>query len=343
MVNEHYVQASYLRLFSPDNESVISRYSLVEKHGGGGYYDPVDRFPVRRAASAESYAEGRLEDDETTRAENAMIRALRGVLNKSELSERDIAHLSQFIVFQRDRSPKAKMFHRLNEEIAKTAGSSIEGQWESVMHLDASERHEAFQDMGWRVVENKTDLPFFTSDVPVVVYQDEFPGGGIDDGFEFTGKEIYCPISPDTLLLLLDPNTFTVSPQHPRIEITRRSVTERREVWKFNLLQGLNSYQEIFGPVGWGNELKELIEVLCSHFPDEEYIRGLRWSTDRILDAQSSGIREAALRPRDDTIPPADKEIITATRKTSHARWMLDHNLTMVEELRRDEPLSEYW
>ncbi len=34
MVNEHYVQQSYLRLFAPENEGVVSRYSLVEKHGG---------------------------------------------------------------------------------------------------------------------------------------------------------------------------------------------------------------------------------------------------------------------------------------------------------------------
>lgn len=46
------------KMISPDDESVISRYSLVETHGGGGYYDPIDRFPVRRAASAENYAGG---------------------------------------------------------------------------------------------------------------------------------------------------------------------------------------------------------------------------------------------------------------------------------------------
>lgn len=343
MVNEHYVQESYLRLFAPEDEGVIARYSLVEQHGGGEYYDPIDRFPVRKAAATESYADGLLEEDETTRAEGAMVRALRNIIDGSSLTENDIAHLSQFIAFQRDRSPRAKLFHRLKEEISQVAGSPVEDYWESVMHVDASERYEGFQFMGWKIIENDTDLPFFTSDVPVVIYEDEFPGGGIDEGFTFTGKEIFCPVNPEKLLLLLDPNTFDVEPQHPRTDIDRITIEETKEVWKFNMLQGISAFHEIFGPVGTGDRLEELIETMCDDFPDEDYIRGHRWTTDRILEAQRKGIRESTARPKQDTIPPEDKEIIRAVKKASDARWKFNHNIAMIDTLRRDEPLSEYW
>ena len=101
MVNEHYAQRSYLRLFSPANEGVISRYSLVEKHGGGDYYDPIDRFSVEKAASSENYADGLFESNETTQAEKAMVESLRKMDNERDLSEGDIANISQFIIFVR--------------------------------------------------------------------------------------------------------------------------------------------------------------------------------------------------------------------------------------------------
>lgn len=343
MVNEHYVQESYLRLFAHDNEGVISRYSLVEKHGGGDYYDPIEKYPVGRAASSENYAGGLFEGDETNRAENAMVKALRKIIDDKSLLEKDIAHLSQFVAFQRDRSPRAKTFHRLKEEISETAGVPIRGNWESVIELDAEERHEGFQFMGWRIIENETNLPFFTSDGPVIIYQEEHPGGGLDEGFQFTGKEVFCPVNPKKLLLLLDPNTFDVESQHPSTAIPRIKIDDRREVWKFNLLQGLSAFHEVFGPVGAGDKLERMIEVMCKHFPDEDYIRGTRWSTERILKAQRSGFREATLRPEQLTIPPEDRKIITATKKASDARWLLNHKISLIDDLRREQPIDEYW
>lgn len=57
------------------------------------------------------------------------------------------------------------------------------------------------------------DIP--VSDGPVVIYQEEFPGDGLGKGPQFTGKEVFCPVNPDELLLLLDPNTFDGKPQYP--------------------------------------------------------------------------------------------------------------------------------
>lgn len=343
MVNEHYVQKSYLRLFAPDNEGLISRYSLVEEHGGGSYYDPIEEYPVGKAASSENYAGGLFEENETNRAENVMVIALRKIANNRDLIKRDIAHLSQFIAFQRDRSPQAKTYHRLKEEIAKTAGISTRENWESVIEIDAKDRHEGFQFMGWKIIENHTNLPFFTSDGPVVIYQDEHPGDGLDEGFQFTGKEVYLPVNPETLLLLLDPNTFEVEPLHPSTDIPRIKIDDRREVWKLNLLQGLSAFHEVFGPVGVGHKLELMIETMTKHFPDEDYIRGTRWSTERIIEAQKSGFREASFRPEQVTIPPEDREIITATKKAVHARWLLKHKISLIDDLRRKRPIDKYW
>lgn len=343
MVNEHYVQQSYLRLFAPDDEGVLARYSLVKKHGGGDYFDPIEEYPISKAAASEGYAGGILESDETTRAENAMVQALRSLDNDSKLSEEDIAHLSQFVAFQRVRSPRAKVFHRLREDVSNTAGIETEDLWELAMHVDASERYDGFQYLGWRIVENQTDLPFFTSDVPVAIYQDEHPGNALEEGFQFEEKQIFCPISPDKLLLFLDPSTFDVEPQFPRTTIDHIPVTDKNEIWKFNLLQGISAFHEIFGPVGHGNKLEQVIEVLSRSFTDEDYIRGARWNIDRIIEAQKAGIRESSERPKQDTIPREDKDIITSYSKMSSAIWRFNHRISIIDELRRDEAIPDYW
>ena len=247
------------------------------------------------------------------------------------------------LIFQRDRSPKAKTFHRLRHELFQAAGVPIEADWESVIQIDSQERYEGFQFMGWRVIENKTDLPFFTSDSPVVMYQDEKPDRDVFDELQFTGKEVFCPISPDKLLLLLDPNTFNVEPQYPSTKVSRVELDDPQEVWKFNLLQGINAFHEIFGPVGFGEKLESMINLLCKQFPDDDYIRGNRWDTERILAAQRHGFREATDRPEQLTIPPEEREILVASKKVAGAPWMHKHKISLIDQLRREEPIDDYW
>ncbi|GGN96091.1 DUF4238 domain-containing protein [Haloarcula pellucida] len=212
------------------------------------------------------------------------------------------------------------------------------------MHQGGNERYTGFQHLGWKIVENQTQLPFFTSDVPVFIYQDEFPEDDENsEGFQFDGKQIFCPITPDKLLVLLDPATFKVEPQYPDTEIDTVEVDDRREVWKYNLVQGLSAFQEVFGPVGQGEKLQRMIELMSRHFSDEDYIRGNRWSTGRIQRAQRQGIWESHQRPRRDTIPEEDKRIITSYKKAGDARWLYTHKISLIDELRRDNPISDYW
>lgn len=342
MVNEHYVQQSYLRLFAPEKEGVVSRYSLVEKHGGGDYFDPIERYSIENAASTEGYADELLESGVTSKAEKAIVNTFRKVDDNQSLSKEDIANLSQFVSFQRDRSPASKMHHRMVEELFRTVNYEVEDYWEGVMHMDGNERYTGFQHLGWKVVENQTQLPFFTSDVPVFVYQDEFPEDE-GEGFQFDGKQIFCPITPDKLLVLLDPSMFKVEPQYPETEIDTVRVKDRREVWKYNLLQGIGAFQEVFGPVGAGKKLQQMIEVMCRHFPDEDYIRGHRWSTERIQQAQRQGIRESHQCPHQNTIPPEDKRIIISCKKATEARWLYDHKISLINDLRLEKPIPNYW
>jgi hypothetical protein len=273
-----------------------------------------------------------------------MVNTFQKLDDGESLTREDIANISQFISFQRDRSPAAKMHHRMLEELFRAVGYDVKDYWEGVMHMDGNERYTGFQYLGWKIVENRTHLPFFTSDAPVFVYQDGFPEDDeASDGFQFDSKQIFCPISPDKLLILLDPSTFQAQPQYPDTEIETVEVNDQREVWKYNLHQGLSAFQEVFGPVGEGEKLQRMIEVMSRYFPDEDYIRGNKWSTDRIQRAQRQGIRESHQRPHQNTIPPEDKRIIISCKKATDARWLYDHKISLINDLRREEPIPDYW
>lgn len=338
MANEHYVPRSYLRLFSPEDEGLISRYSLVEKHGGGDYYDAKDRYSINKAASAEEYADGFLEHKQVNNIEKVDVEALRKIVSGTSLSDQDIAHISQFVVLQRDRSPKAKVFHETNQEISRVVGGPVDHHWESVISLDAGERYKSLLHMGWLVVENKTSVPLITSDSPVVFYQEEQPDDEQSGGFSLEGKQIFCPLGPDHLLVLLDPSQFDISTQYPDTNILRRSITDRGEIHKANMLQIMNCFNEIFGPVGRGNLLEQLVETLCQHFPDSDYVRGPHATPGEVAEARKSGIRESSANPMGDSIPSKYQKIIVADSKESRAIWQFDHEIDFVSELKRDEP-----
>lgn len=77
-----------------------------------------------------------------------------------------------------------------------------------------------------------------------------------------------------------------VDGQWPNTEIDKITITDQSEIHKFNLLQGVNAFQEVFGPVGCGEYLEEIIQLLCDSFPDEEFIQGNRGDLETLREAQ---------------------------------------------------------
>ncbi|MBX0347926.1 hypothetical protein EGH26_06890 [Halomicroarcula pellucida] len=102
----------------------------MEKHGGGDYYDAKERYSVKNAASTEGYADELLEGGVTSKAEKAMVNTFRKLDDNEILSREDIANISQFISFQRDRSPSAKVHHRMLEELFRAVGYDVEDYWD---------------------------------------------------------------------------------------------------------------------------------------------------------------------------------------------------------------------
>ncbi|ELZ40632.1 hypothetical protein C471_07611 [Halorubrum saccharovorum DSM 1137] len=233
------------------------------------------------------------------------------------------------------------MFH----QTMGTLNEALGGQnydWEDVVHHDSKHAFENLMMMGWRVIENHTELPFFTSDFPVVWWRDVHPDRDPNTMDFFERVEIYCPIGPNHLLMLLDPATFDIEPLHGDGDIPRIEVSERTEIWKFNLLQGLTSFREVFAPVEYGDLLRVMIEKMCDAFPNKEYVRGPHAEMDEIEKAREIAVKVPT--PSEQRwYREKGKEIILDQQKSANAMWGFNHCIDTVEELRFDTPKRGYW
>jgi len=349
MVKEHYVPRSYLRQWAPPDEGLVSRYSLVETHGGGDYYPPKDRYSINKAAAAEGFANEWFENDETAKIEKEMIEAIRKITEHEPLSEDDVGRLSQFLAFQHSRTPQSKLHfearQRLEQadvDIPDRVPDQSESGWLDTLHYNANHGHESLQHMGWKIVENESDLPFITSDKPVFHYFEQSFEDVNSTDEDLHGREIFCPLSPNYLLILLDPEVFRVENQFPDTKIDRVSVSDRKEIYKFNMLQGVSAFQEVFGPVGEGDLLEETVENLCDAFPHEDFIRGNRGDLESIEAAMEFASGMETMRDYL-TYVTEYKHITDSRRLESHAVWNFSHSLNIIENLRREDPMIGYW
>ncbi|WP_435194877.1 DUF4238 domain-containing protein [Natronomonas sp. EA1] len=355
MVNEHIVPQSYLQNFSPGGEGLISRYSLTDKHGGGDYHSPRDRYSIKKAASYEDFANGLLEDGETNIAEREMISTIRNILDGEVLSAKDIPGVSSFISFQAIRSINSRLYYDPKERLPFDEFNEGVQDWPSAISYTTSEGHTLLQYMGWVLIENKTDLPFFTSDEPVVEFQEK-QFENIDSATKnLIGRQIFCPISPNYLLLLLDPSIYNVDgllwevdteeriQQLPDEMFIKIEVTDRDEIWKFNLLQPLSAYREIFAPVGHGDYLQRAVEQLCSAFPDDDFVRGNTPSFEKMRRACLIASSGPNSQEQKEWYQRVGSDIVASRRKKVKALENFSHSISLINDLEVGSHDIEYW
>jgi hypothetical protein len=95
-----------------------------------------------------------------------------------------------------------------------------------------------------RLLINKTDEPFMTSDNPVVLYNQFLESRktyGSNTGFEVKGIEVLFPLSPDFAFILFDEGAYKSTPKHKTvIEVTREDVIS------MNLLQWISANENVY-------------------------------------------------------------------------------------------------
>ena len=113
----------------------------------------------------------------------------------------------------------------------------------------------------WRVGLNTTDMPFYTSDTPVVIC-------GLSDNKRFrnlfelfsTFDRLYLPLSPWVMLTIYSARVFKVG--HRRANRSEL-ISRRSQVTAYNSLQVLHSLHEVYS----GSREFSVAEQVCRDHP----------------------------------------------------------------------------
>lgn len=100
-------------------------------------------------------------------------------------------------------------------------------------------------DLEYKLIVNSTNVPFITSDNPVVFYNQflerrNWPGGMT--GLACKGLQIVFPISPSQVLVLYDPAVYQIGPSSK----STINISDRSDVFALNRLQVLNALQNLY-------------------------------------------------------------------------------------------------
>ncbi|MNJ86504.1 hypothetical protein D3C87_40040 [compost metagenome] len=116
-------------------------------------------------------------------------------------------------------------------------------------------------DLDFKLIINKTETPFITSDVPVVRYNQFLERNNWQygkAGFGNIGLQIFIPLSPSISIIFYDPKIYNIgNKRHHYLDITRED-----DIDQLNLLQILNCKNNLFFNEGISeNYISELFIV----------------------------------------------------------------------------------
>jgi hypothetical protein len=100
-------------------------------------------------------------------------------------------------------------------------------------------------DLHFKIILNKTDVPFITSDHPVVLYNQFLEARkkyGSNTGFANKGLEVFVPLSPSHIVIFFDKDVYKIGSKNEQI-IVLNSVSD---VDNLNLLQCLNANENLY-------------------------------------------------------------------------------------------------
>ncbi len=159
-----------------------------------------------------------------------------------------------------DALPKESFEVEADKEFIKLQHSS--------MILDpkvAAEIAEVLSNHIWVMYVNKTSLPFYTSDDPVVNIPHKFDKFISYGGLKSEGIEIVFPISSNLLLGMYDSKTYN----NIHTDREYKVLYYDEEVGYFNKVQVIHSQRYIFS----SNENFELAEKICLRYPEcQKYV-----------------------------------------------------------------------
>ena len=246
-INQHYVPRFYMNPFSTIiNEGTRKEKALISFYQ---FKNMIcrDNVPTKSICSEDYFydKDGHVEN-KLAEKETLWNKAITKVNNDETLSELEINTIREFVVFQIIRT-KAMTEHF--QEVATTimtdsvsnghceldkniirenVKKKVEKDITPEFGLDlAKDTIHVISDLDIAIINNKTEIPFITSDVPIIVIN---PLGISRAGFNTIGEAIFFPVSEFKLVMFYD---------------NRLYVKIQEEIHEEDIIHTVNKYQYI--------------------------------------------------------------------------------------------------
>jgi hypothetical protein len=297
---QHYVPQFLLRNFASTGNKIfvfdkqneeIRQQSISNVALGKHFYDYIDNGQKHTLENDLA----RLESDASS------------ILNKftsstalKNISASDKKVILFFIVIQHFRTLQNRLYSKnlwnvlenavKNEEFSKTWFANLEDHWDKVlvnfvehqinsMKLQAPFFMTLMENYEWFLLKPATGHIFLISDNPVAVWNSsDSPDVGL--GFTLDGAEIYLPIAPNLMLLLINPNCMKIGMG----DITIKTQTALPMILENKVMRLINGFQVIFSDrfvFSVKNDFKLASEMLASN---PEWREGPKPEIDEVIE-----------------------------------------------------------
>lgn len=259
--NQHYVPQFYLRNFSEDDKNInIINLGRLEYFNG-----PISK----QCAKPNFYSENKEIETAFSKLEDKVAIVIKKIIdNKSFLINiQEYTELISFILWQSGRTNKAgqdtlkginDIFDYLKPDLATMKEAKELGlTLDSFNKVKISFKKPALEtsyralsstpllfDMQLVILINESKVEFITSDSPTVLFNTYFNGKskGGQTGYANKGLQIFLPIAPHCMVLLYDPNYYTI----PFKENLTYVIKKNKDVRRLNGLQVVFGFNNIY-------------------------------------------------------------------------------------------------
>ncbi|RTZ37892.1 DUF4238 domain-containing protein [Paenibacillus polymyxa] len=121
------------------------------------------------------------------------------------------------------------------------------------------------EDLKFKFLFNGTDIPFITSDHPVIKYNqfcEKRKKFGGHTGLATKGFQIFFPMFPDLYIVLYDSDVYRLGNKKDEVI----NIVSKKDVQSLNLLQFINAHRNIYFNEGFKNEYLEDLKKRGSKF-----------------------------------------------------------------------------
>lgn len=277
---QHYVPQHYLKGFSQDRESFY-RYNLKTKESS--------QKSIKKSCQI-SYFYGEELEKGLHQIENEQAPVLNKLIEKQNLeslTSDDFYYIYLFLLLQYTRTNDSKilsdkMFEKIesrylkpmlksNEELKKKGYTkeyidSCKIQCPDIVKLGmnaAIEGVESISDLKSILIINKTSKKFISSDAPVVLYNYKKIKNTSTTGFLSKGLQIFCPLTENILLLLVDNDLYDLK----KDDSSRIFINDDSDVDSINKLQIFNCLDNLY----------------FSRIEDADYVKNLHLEVEDLI------------------------------------------------------------